>query len=86
MADKPQIVICMGSSCFARGNNAHLNTIETFLSDNCLDADIVLTGSRCEDQCAMGPNIVIDGVTYRGLNEELLRVALRKHFLEEAVH
>ena len=54
---KHEIVICMGSSCFARGNRKHLLMIEQYLADHGLTESVVLTGSRCEDQCRCGCNI-----------------------------
>ena len=35
---KRKIVICMGSSCFARGNEENLRVIEDFLKSNNLQA------------------------------------------------
>lgn len=32
------IKVCMGSSCFARGNAANLDYIENFVKENGLDA------------------------------------------------
>ena len=38
------IKVCMGSSCFARGNLKNLDYIENFIKENNLDADIDLFG------------------------------------------
>ena len=35
--DKPKITICMGSSCFARGNERNLAACEEFLAANGVD-------------------------------------------------
>lgn len=59
-----KIVICMGSSCFARGNAKNLKVIEEFITRRKLDAEVLLSGSCCEGKCAEGPNIVIDGERY----------------------
>ncbi len=71
------IKICMGSSCFARGNDQNLEFIEKYIKENNLEAKIEITGSRCENICAKGPNIIIDGVNYYGVDkiklEELLK-------------
>jgi NADH:ubiquinone oxidoreductase subunit E len=66
----------MGSSCFARGNQQNLTFIEDFISKNNLDADIDLVGARCENKCASGPNIVINGVEYNNVTEETLAKVL----------
>ena len=53
---KHNITVCMGSSCFARGNQQNLETIENFIKENGLEAEIELSGSRCEGKCVTGPN------------------------------
>lgn len=68
----------MGSSCFARGNDENLEFIEKFIKENNLEANIEITGSRCENICADGPNIIIDGVSYHGVDKEKLKELLVK--------
>lgn len=67
-----KITVCMGSSCFARGNDQNLEFIEKYIKENGLEAEIELAGNRCEGKCATGPNIIIDGVEYTEMNEEKL--------------
>lgn len=43
------IKVCMGSSCFARGNLNNLDYIENFIKENNLDADIDLFGAHCQE-------------------------------------
>ena len=52
------IKICMGSSCFARGNLKNLQIIESFIKENSLQANIELIGSRCMSECKDGPSII----------------------------
>ena len=73
---KINITVCMGSSCFARGNQQNLTFIEDFISKNNLDADIDLVGARCENKCASGPNVIINGVEYNSVTEEKLEKVL----------
>ena len=73
---KINITVCMGSSCFARGNQQNLVFIEDFISKNNLDADIDLVGARCENKCASGPIIIINGVEYNNADEEKLEKVL----------
>lgn len=77
---KSKITICMGSSCFSRGNNRHLQTLQQFLAQHGLEAEVELVGSRCEGLCMQGPNIRIDGELIPDLTEESLLVHLRTHF------
>ena len=73
---KINITVCMGSSCFARGNQENLTYIEDFISKKKLDAEIELAGTRCEGKCATGPNIIINGVEYNNVTEEKLNEIL----------
>lgn len=72
-----EIKLCMGSSCFARGNNELLEFIEEYVKTNDLDAVIELSGCRCINACDEGPNIYIDGVLYHGMTREKLLSVLQ---------
>lgn len=67
----------MGSSCFARGNDQNLDFIEQYIKENNLEANIEITGSRCENICTHGPNINIDGVQYYGVDKKKLMELLK---------
>ena len=71
-----QIKICMGSSCFARGNSKNLDFIESYMKKNKLKANIELIGSRCEGKCITGPNIIINDIEYNGVTVEKLKEIL----------
>ncbi len=75
-----EIVICMGSSCFARGNEVNLRIIEDFLRENGLEASVRLAGSCCTGKCAEGPNLIIDGVSYHRMEKEALIDLLNEKF------
>ena len=75
---KHSIKVCMGSSCFARGNTENLQFIENYIKENNLDADIDLIGALCTEECSSGPNIFVDDVIYNEVNEEKLNEILRK--------
>lgn len=71
-----EIKVCMGSSCFARGNLDNLNFIETYLKDNNIEAQVELVGALCEEKCATGPHIYIDGKNYDEVTQEKLQTIL----------
>lgn len=73
---KINITVCMGSSCFARGNQQNLTFIESFINTHGLDAQIDLAGTRCENKCASGPNVIINGIEYNSVTEEKLEEIL----------
>ncbi len=78
-----RIVICMGSSCFARGNRRHLAVIEAFLAKRGLSGAVSIEGSHCEELCAEGPNLRIDDQRYHRVDEGTLLDVLAAHFPEE---
>jgi NADH:ubiquinone oxidoreductase subunit E len=59
-----QITVCMGSSCFSRGNNHNLEVIQNFLAERRVAATVEISGHLCQGQCKAGPNITINGRTY----------------------
>ena len=76
---RPKITICMGSSCFARGNEKNLAFCEKFLAERGLqdEVDCELSGSFCTGNCAIGPVVIANGKTYthvdQGVMEDLLK-------------
>lgn len=75
------IKICMGSSCFARGNNENLDVLENFITKNNLETKIDLIGSRCENKCAKGPLIIIDDKILENITTDNLNKLLEKQYL-----
>lgn len=84
MNQASDIVICMGSSCFARGNRMLLPVIERFLAARGLQDQVVISGSRCEELCADGPTLVIQGERYLHVDEGMLLDVLETHFPKTA--
>lgn len=74
------IKVCMGSSCFARGNAKNLQLIQNFLEQHGIEAEIELTGLRCCNQCSAGPNITIDDIEYHNIDTGSLLDILEKQF------
>ena len=58
------ILICMGSSCFSRGNNTALRLLQDYVAANSLDDLVRFEGSLCEEACTSGPHIIINGTRY----------------------
>ena len=55
-----EIKVCMGSACFAKGNQENLEYIKNFIEENGLDAEIKIVGALCENKCSVGPRIYIN--------------------------
>jgi NADH:ubiquinone oxidoreductase subunit E len=73
-----EIVVCLGSSCFARGNSENLAIINQHVKNHGLSASIRLTGKLCQDQCKQGPNLSIGGEFYHGVTAAKLRELLQQ--------
>ncbi|MBQ9254487.1 MAG: (2Fe-2S) ferredoxin domain-containing protein [Bacteroidales bacterium] len=80
MEEKVNITICLGSSCFAHGNNVNLKFIKDYLKDNNLMDKVNFKGELCNKLCNEGPVVVIDNVTYKGINKMQLEQVLDKTF------
>lgn len=52
--------ICLGSSCFSRGNKEVVMFIRDYLKKNHLDDRVVFRGARCMGLCSNGPNMRIN--------------------------
>ena len=73
-----EIVICLGSSCFARGNSQNLSIIEEFVASHNLKASVRLSGKLCQDACKQGPNLTIAGETHHEVTPDKLRKILHQ--------
>ncbi len=73
------IKICMGSSCYSRGNQENLERIERYLSDRQISCAIDLRGSRCEGLCSEGPNIEINGQLHGSVHAETIEQLLDQY-------
>jgi NADH:ubiquinone oxidoreductase subunit E len=59
--------ICLGSSCFSRGNKEVVRFIREYLRKNHLDDRVIFSGARCLGHCSNGPNLVINGKVIEGV-------------------
>ena len=78
--DKLKIQVCMGSSCFSRGNKDSIKIIQDYIRDHQLKAQVELSGCLCEDQCKTGPNITIGNAFYSGVEPASVIDILNHHF------
>lgn len=75
-----EIVICMGSSCFSRGNKKALSMIQEFIRERGLTGHVVFKGSHCFGKCETGPVLSINGVEYRQVDLNRLQGILEQVF------
>jgi NADH:ubiquinone oxidoreductase subunit E len=85
MAPEPlnSITICMGSSCFSRGNNRNIEVIQEYLGSQALPKGVELTGHLCESHCKAGPNVTINGKMYHEV-DPIVIIGLLNHYSQQS--
>lgn len=79
MSQAKVLHICLGSSCFSRGNKDVVAFIKEYLKKNHLEDKVIFKGARCMGNCSKGPNmkigedIRIEGITLTGIEQILDR-------------
>jgi len=74
------ITICMGSSCFSRGNNRNIEVIQEYLASKKLPPGVELSGHLCQGHCRSGPNVTINGKMYHEV-DPIVIIGLLNHFM-----
>jgi len=72
------IKVCLGSSCYVRGNDKTLAFLENYISQNKKDISVELLGCRCTNSCQDGPNIFIGDKKYPHPSQDELIQILEK--------
>ncbi|MGD0341047.1 MAG: NAD(P)H-dependent oxidoreductase subunit E [Bacteroidales bacterium] len=67
MTRETEMHICLGSSCFSRGNKDVVIFIRDYLKKNHLEDKVIFKGGRCMKNCSNGPNLMINGVIREGV-------------------
>ena len=79
---KIKMVICIGSSCFARGNAENVKITEGCLAKRGLsdEVDIDLSGGLCTGNCADGPTVIVNDKVYRRVERGVMQDILSQCF------
>jgi NADH:ubiquinone oxidoreductase subunit E len=80
MAQRIEMQVCLGSSCFSRGNKDVVMFIKEYLKKNHLDDKVIFRGARCMGHCSNGPNLTINGVIMEGVTISKIESILEKEF------
>ncbi|HKK69549.1 MAG TPA: NAD(P)H-dependent oxidoreductase subunit E [Bacteroidales bacterium] len=67
---KLQITLCLGSSCFSRGNKAIVEVVQEYLEDLDMKDSTTFKGGHCFGNCADGPVMIINGRTFNNITPE----------------
>ncbi|MDC7234097.1 MAG: NAD(P)H-dependent oxidoreductase subunit E [Spirochaetales bacterium] len=80
--ENKKITICMGSSCFSRGNKDNLKIIQDYLKG--VDgAELLLTGALCQEKCSQGPVIFLGETLHKEVNPDHLPDLLQAYVYED---
>ena len=80
MLRKQKIILCLGSSCFARGNRDLVERIRKFLVRKDLTDKVDFKADHCFDHCSEGPNLMIGTQMFHQVTSENL-----EEYLEEGL-
>ncbi|HEY3452332.1 MAG TPA: (2Fe-2S) ferredoxin domain-containing protein [Myxococcales bacterium] len=73
------ISICMGSSCFARGNLRTLELLRERLKARGQEGTVAIKGVLCCGQCSHGPNLTIEGQAQEQIEPAALGALLDRY-------
>jgi NADH:ubiquinone oxidoreductase subunit E len=79
---KTEIVICLGSSCFSRGNKMTLRVIQDYLLEHNLKDRVFFHGAHCLGECEKGPLLQIGGKRYENVTADNVTALLNSVFGE----
>jgi len=77
---KKEIIICLGSSCFSRGNKKTVQIIKQYIKDHQLEDKVYFHGSHCFGNCEHGPIIKVDDKEYQNVSPDNIIYLLDKIF------
>lgn len=67
--NKTVLRICLGSSCYSRGNSKVLNRVKEYLDEHNLEDQVDFRGELCSGNCARGPVFTINGQVFEQVDE-----------------
>ena len=82
MPVKTEIIICLGSSCFARGNKKTVQAIESYIKEHQLQEKVFFHGGHCFGHCEKGPILKINKKIYENVEHINVIDILAKEIME----
>ena len=76
MLKKRKIILCLGSSCFARGNQEIIPLIKKYIARKYLEDKVLFIGDHCMGNCSNGPNMYIGEKLYEKIDKESIEKLL----------
>jgi NADH:ubiquinone oxidoreductase subunit E len=82
MLKKIQINLCLGSSCFARGNQEIITLIKKYIEKKNIGDWVEFKGDHCFSNCSNGPNMFVGATLFQQINRKNINKIL-DHALAE---
>jgi len=80
---KKEIVICLGSSCFSRGNKQTVKIIKDYIKEHQLEDKVFFHGNHCYGNCENGPILKVDEKEYQNITPENVIYLLENIFAKD---
>lgn len=80
MEKEHSVTICLGSSCFSRGNKEILTIVKKFLAEHHLEESVFFRGELCTGNCEKGPVLKIDDELHGMVDPDKVYDILGKYF------
>lgn len=80
MSDKIEITICLGSSCFSKGNGETQKQINAFLEENKLKDKVFFRCELCTGNCLKGPILKVGDELYEDVDLDCAIAILNEVF------
>jgi hypothetical protein len=83
MSNEVDITICLGSSCFSRGNRHTLELIKSYLKEHKKEDKVFFHGDLCDGLCEYGPILKINGKVFKHVSSDNVFEILNNYFSDE---
>lgn len=81
MKEKTKLILCLGSSCYSRGNQYVLEIVKQYIKDHNLKDDVDFRGQLCTGNCSHGPVMKINDIKYENVDMNNIQKILDQYFL-----
>lgn len=82
MKEKTKLILCLGSSCYSRGNQYVLEIVKQYIKEHELKEKIDFRGQLCTGNCSNGPVLKIDDLTFKNVDVNNIQKIMDQYFLK----
>ena len=69
---RKELIICLGSACFSRGNKNAVQVIKDYIKEHQLEDKVYFHGTHCMDRCDEGPVLKFEDKIYTDVHSDRL--------------